>query len=433
MRKPLIGKRELLGGLVTGSATAFGSAVILLLLGLIPSQPLRMFFGTWFRHPVSGWVADAFLSPFWGLTTRREVYPGLVDSPTWHIVGAASFGALLVFVAVFCLIGIGVRWRVEGSRQRASTLVVAALSVAVIVAVAAAILAHTVPGSDSGSLMSPESHTTYSLLAFFFGALALTLLVGVFCFGLAGMLRQPWRAALRRAGAFVGICFVVFGLLFPAFVVSDNLPTASILDDFGHTGEFSAAVGGLAIPLALQAPVSLTQWWNSPWININVNNSTSDAYSYNPNSDSYPAHWMKLAVSTTMEHPHGRLLQHAASLGVVGSLVGAAISVAMVCALVLVSIGLCRSAGARRMRRGLEIGILQGGSIACLLAAVLWLSNYAFGTKGMMDYWGVTVFGAVQIVVTLILVCGLSGLVYGAKQARRDGRLTEGPGVQTPD
>ena len=169
MRKPQISKRELLGGLVAGSATVFGSAVILLLLGLIPSQPLRLFFGTWFRHPVAGWMADAFLSPFWGLTTRHDVYPGGIwggaDSPTWHFAGA-SFGALLVFVAVLCLVGIGVRRRVEGSRRRAGTLVVAALLVAVIVAVAAAVLAHTVAGSDSGSWMSPKSHTTYSPLAY---------------------------------------------------------------------------------------------------------------------------------------------------------------------------------------------------------------------------------------------------------------------------
>lgn len=433
MRKPPIGKRELLGGLVAGSASVFGSTVILLLLGLIPSQPVRQFFGTWFEHYVPEWVADAFTSPFWGLITRREVYDRAGDTLAGHFVGGASFGAILVFVGVLCLVGIGVRWRIEGSRRHASTLVATALTVAIIVAIAAAVLswAHTftyaVPAELSGD--SLEVHITYGPLAYFFGALALTLLVGVFCFGLVGMLRQPWRAAFKRAGAFVGVCFVVFGLLFPAFVVSDNLRGAKIFDDFGNASTFSAAVGGLAVPLALQAPVSLTQNWNSPFLSSGAA-STSGATS--------PMHWVRLAASTALDHPHGRLLQHAASLGVIGSIVGAAISAVMVCALVLVTIGLCRRVGATSMRRGLETGILQGGCIACLLAVVLWLSSYYLGQGGpggggMSDYWGVTVIGAVQIAVTLIAVCGLSGLVYGRRQTRRDGDFSDERGIQAPE
>lgn len=126
-------------------------------------------------------------------------------------------------------------------------------------------------------------------------------------------------------------------------------------------------------------------------------------------------------------------MQNAASLGVVGSIVGAAISVPMVGALVLVTIGLCRSVGAASMRRGLEIGILQGASIACLLAVVLWLSSYYRSGGGMSEYWGITVFGGVQTAVTLVVVCGLSGLLYGRRQARRDASLAGGLGPQTPD
>ncbi len=433
MRKPQISKRELLGGLVAGSATVFGSTVILLLLGLIPSQPVRDFFGTWFEHPVSRWIAYAFLSPFWGLVTTRSVYPEFELTQRWHVVGGASFGALLVFVAVLCLVGIGVRRRVEGSRRRASTLVATALTVAVIVTIAAAVVswAHTFTYTTQGELSgySLEVHNTYGPLAYSFGAVALTLLVGVFCFGLVGMLRQPWRTALRRAAAFVGMCFVVFGLLFPVFVVSDNLRGAKIFDDFGNASTFSAAIGGLAIPLALQTPVSLTQNWSSPFLSSGAANT---------NGDTPLTHWGWLAMSMTLDHPHGRLVQYATSLGVVGSIVGAAISVAMVCALVLVSIGLCRKVGARGMRRGFEIGILQGGCIGCLLAVVLWLTSQYLGQHysddgGMSDYWGVTAFGAVQTAVMLIAVCGLSGLVYGRRQARRDGDFSDERGIQAPE
>ena len=133
------------------------------------------------------------------------------------------------------------------------------------------------------------------------------------------------------------------------------------------------------------------------------------------------------------EHPHGLLVQYAASLGVVGSIVGAAISVSMVCALVLVTIGLCRIAGATSMRSGLEIGVIQGGSIVCLLVVFLWLSESYQRGSGMSDYWGVTALGAVQTAVTLIVVCGLSGWLFGRRQARRDDSVTGGRGTETPD
>ena len=432
MWKLPVGKRELLIGAVAGATTVFGSTVVLLLLGLIPSQPVRGFFGVWYQHYVPQWMSEAFTSPFWGLATRR-----VVDSQfggyalTMHYVGYASFGALLVFVAVLCVVGFGVRRRVEDRRRRAGTLVVAALVVAFVVAIAAAALSwtHTFGPfpSSIGDPFPPESvkvSITYSPVSYFFGALALTLLVGMFCFGLTTLLRQPWRSALRRGGAFVGMCFVVFGLLFPAFVVSDNLRGAKVFDDFGSASSSSAGIGGLAIPLALQAPVSLTQNWFSPFYSSGAANT---------NGDTSPMHWERLAMSMGLEHPHGLLVQNAASLGVVGSIVGAAISVPMVGALVLVTIGLCRSVGAASMRRGLEIGILQGASIACLLAVVLWLSSYYRSGGGMSEYWGITVFGGVQTAVTLVVVCGLSGLLYGRRQARRDASLAGGLGAQTPD
>jgi hypothetical protein len=431
MRKPLIGKRELLGGLVAGSATVFGSTVILLLLGLIPSPPLRSFFGVWFQHYVPQWLSEAFTSPFWGLITRREVNSQMGGWTAHYSDAAASFGSLLVFVAVLCVVGFAVRRRVEDCQRRAGTLVVAALVVAFVVAIAAVALAwtHTFGPfpSSIGDPSPPETlkvSLTYSPVSYFFGALALTLLVGVFCFRLTGMLRQPWRAAVRRAGVFVGICFLVFGLLFPVFVVSDNLRGAKIFDDFGNASASSAAFGGLAIPLALQAPVSLTQYLSSPFYSAGA----ASASGYQS-----LGHWGRLSASMAFEYQRGLLAQYASSLGVVGSIVGAAISLAMVSALVLVTIGLCRSVGATTGRRGLEIGILQGASIACLLAVVLWLSTYYRSGGGMSDYWGVTVIGAAQTAVTLIVVCGLSGWLYGRKQARRDESLAGGRGTETPD
>jgi len=97
-------------------------------------------------------------------------------------------------------------------------------------------------------------------------AFLLTLLLSSFAFGLVRLLPSPFGASLRRAGIVVGACFLAFGLLFPVFVVSDGLHGVGVLDALGRPSEFSSAVGGFAIPLALAAPVSVTQDYGSPYL-----------------------------------------------------------------------------------------------------------------------------------------------------------------------
>jgi hypothetical protein len=171
----LIRKSDLLVGLCAGSATALASSMVILLLGLVPAQPVRAFFGSWYGHPLWGWIAGGFLSPFWGLTTRTQVYlPGPSGQPvevmqTMHGV-AASFGGLLVFLTVLFFVGRTVRRRVAG-RRRLATLVVAALAVAVIAATAAALLGHHIPQVETGSWITYGGRLSYDALTYFFGAL----------------------------------------------------------------------------------------------------------------------------------------------------------------------------------------------------------------------------------------------------------------------
>lgn len=422
----LIGRHELLVGLCAGVATVLGCALVLLLLGLIPSAATRGFFGVSYGHPLSGWFADAFLAPFWGLTTRRLLYDPGGPAMTLRFAGA-SFGACLVFVGVLWAVGWQVRRRVPPAlRQRIGTLLVAALAAAAAVAVAAGVLGHALPTVETDASISPGGPVAYDPLSYALGAFTLTFLAGAFSFGVIGLLSQPWAAALRRAGAFVGACFLVAGLFFPVFVVSDNLPNAKIGHDFGLASGFSAASGGLAIPLALQAPVSLKQMGSSPWVN------------YSAKSDEDTAHWYKLAMSTALDHPRGRLYQHVATLGLVGSLVGAALSLAVVCALVLITWRLCRDAAVRTASRGLALGLVQGGAIVSMLAITLWLSSYYSGWKGSITYWGVIALGFVQSTVTIVFACGVAGLAYGAREVRReeaestglqDGRPTPQDGI----
>jgi len=375
VRRRLIGKSDLIIGVCAGATTLLSGALIRLLLGLIPSEAIRGFFGVSPLHPLAGredivasfsiWFADAFLAPFWGVVTIHQREFGTV-----HRAGL-SFGALLIFAATLWVVGWQVCRRVPPTlRQRSAVLLVTALVVATGVAVAAAALAPTWPTIEAATWSRPEGTVAFGPLSYFFGALAATLLLGAFCFGVVGLLPQPWAAALRRAGAFLGLCFLAGGLLFPVFSVSDNLPHASIAQGFGRASRFAAAAAGLDVPLALQAPVSLEQWCRLPWKN---DNATSGAIT---------VHWSKLAFSTGIAHPRGRLYQHAASLGVVGSLVGAALTLAVVGGLVLISWGLCRGAVARTTRRGLGLGVLQGGAVALLLLVTLWLSTTSAPAAG---------------------------------------------------
>jgi hypothetical protein len=425
MQRRLIGIGELTIGLCAGAATILACALVLLLLGLIPSQASHQFFGVWYLKPLSGWFADAVLAPFWGVTTRPP--------PNGIYSMGLSFGALLVFAAIVWAVGRRVRRRVPPAlRQQSVTLLVAALVVAACAAIVAATLPHTSPAIE-GDLSRPGGAVSYGPLSHFFGAFAATLLLGAFSFGVVGLLPQPWASALRRAGALLGVCLLAGGLLFPVFVVSDGLPGANIDQDLGLASRFAAAAGGLALPLALQAPVSLAQGYVSPWA------------SRSARSEENWIHWRKLAHSTAGEHPDGRLYQHAASLGVLGSPAGAALTLGVACGLVFISVGLCRRAGPRTLGGGLRLGILQGIVVASLLATTLWLTSYYvrmglprpldLRPGSMMSYWGITAVGLAQSVATILLVCGLTGLVYGVRQARlaseeADARVTPAAAVE---
>jgi hypothetical protein len=431
VQRRLIGGGELLTGLFAGAATLLACILVLLVLGRIPWQATEGFFGVRYPSPpvpLTSWFSDAFLAPFWGETTVQQVEPH--GALTFR---SASFGALLVFSAILWLVGRLVRRRVPPTlRQRGGVLFVTALVVAAGVAVAAAALSFSFPSVE---LRPPEQGTflgaqvTHDPLSYFLGAFATTLLVGAFCFGVVGTLPQPWAAALRRAGALLGVCLVAGGLLFPLFVISDDPLAPQIDEDFGRASQFSAAAGALVVPLALQAPVWLVQWSGMPWRRAE------------PSSEGEMVHWPELALSTGLTHPRGRLYEHAATLGVVGSLVGAALTLAVVGALVVVSWGLCRTTGPPTPRRGLLLGLLQGGVICGLLAVTVWLASYYArygpprpldaGERGNATFWGITGLGLAQTVATILLVCGLTGLVYGVRQVRLSTRTSDVSGDPT--
>ena len=74
----------------------------------------------------------------------------------------------------------------------------------------------------------------------------------------------------------------------------------------------------------------------------------------------------------------------------------------------------------RTVRRGLSLGLLQGVAITAVLAATAWLSSYYFFYAGNVTYWGLYLLGYAQAAATIIVICGLTGVIYGAVRARRE-------------
>jgi hypothetical protein len=338
---------------------------------------------------------------------------------------AASWGAVIVLFAILSLVGLFVRRRVPGPlRGRSRVLLAASVTIAAVTALWAALLRYNTPakgppGGGSG-YYTAATHHYHGAASYFLAALVMTLLLGVFAFDVVGLLREPLATALHRAGALVGIAFLAFGLLFPVFVISDRLPTANSSEDFGRAAGYSAAVGGFAIPLALQAPVSVSQWMSSPWINPR---GTSDRTS---------AHWQDLAIATAIDHPQGRLFQYAASLGVWGSLVGALISAIILAAIAWMTIELCRRL--RLVRRGacLRLGVLQGACVALLVTVatvvtalscrIAWNSGLRSASSQPPDLWRTTPLGLAYSAAILIGFCAAVGLLYSLAEDRRAGR-----------
>ena len=405
----------MLVGIIAGLVTAISSFAVLFVVGLLPSQFVWGLFGSG-GHGVVG-VAQAALAPFnGGIYASWREGPAAdpnVGSLTFSRATVARWGAVVLLFVILSLIGLAVRRRFPDSLcRRCLALLAATLTVAVVTALWAKLLhfntpATGPPGGGSGYYTSAARHY-HGPASYFVSALVLTLLLSVFAFDIAGLLRAPLASALRRAGALVGIAFLCFGLLFPVLVISDRLPTAHGGEDFMQAAAYSSAVGGFAIPLALQATVSVTQNAHSPWLNSN-----------SP-AGRFPVHWRNLAMATTVDHPQGRLFRYAASLGVWGSLVGATISALVLAALAFATVGLCHRLRVLGWRRCLGLGLLQGACVALLVAASAVVTTQSYRLGGQMwDLWRTTPLGLVHTAVILIAFCAAVGVVYSVIQGRR--------------
>jgi hypothetical protein len=398
-------------GFAAGLATIVASFAVLFLIGLIPSRSpwtFFAFFGSGGHGPLIGRVQSAVLAPFNGATHTIWRQAGFDGQETSLRTGAA-FGGMLVLFAVLCLVGRELRRRLPLSlRLRTLALAVASLTVAGGTA-AIALLDLTFQAAGFSVHVHQAAGSQFS------AALLLMLLLGVFTFGVVNLLPRPFSSVLRRAGAFVGIAFIVAGTLLPVFVVSDGLPGAHVFEDMGNTSAFSASFGGFAVPLALEAPVAVGQLNGSPF--------------FSNQSPSVGWHWADLISPVFAYSPAARHFRIATSYGAWGWVVGAGIALAILVALALTTVRLCRRAGVATAAGDLWLGMLLGGGIALLVTLARFVTSHSLGfggaaSTGRADLWRATWWGLAQTAVTLIVFCAAVGVVHGLLK-RRQARTTE--------
>ena len=371
---------------------------------------------------------DAALSPWNGGTyaSWRETPREGLSVSRW---GYASWGASVVLFAILSLVGIAVRRRLPHSlRQRPLALFAASLTVAVVTALSAALLryntpAKSPPGGGSG-YYTPVTHHYHGAPSYFVSSLLLTLLLGVFAFDVAGLLREPRASALRRAGGVVGVAFLAFGLLFPpSWSLTDcRQPTSARISD---------------------APAPTPRRWGAlpyHWLSRRRSRSRSGCPRHGSTTTARAIRPWPLAEPC---HSHGdrsserKLSEFAASLGAWGSLVGIAITAAVLAALAWATIGLCRLASAWSVARRacFRLGVLEGACVSLLVAAatvvttfsyrITWGSAPKVASSQPADVWRTTPLGLACTVVILIGFCAVTGLGYALIMRKRAGTRGE--------
>jgi hypothetical protein len=393
--------RWLRAGVLAGVACVVACAVLLLAIDLIPSRTTRDLFATGSGNPLEVGLARDALSAWngqYGRPSSDSQEPSLSTS-------GLVFGGVLVLTLVLFTIGLVVKRRVAPSlRARCLALLAAGLVCAALTAAIAAADRYTLGGV----------RYTHDPLVYAVSALVLTLAIGGFAFGIVALLPRVVAAALRRAALFVGLSFVVAGLLFRVFVAAGHVRPGSRTEHFAHASTYSAAIGGMTIPLALQAPVSTDMTMAVPFaVAADVIGPPGFDNIYDPAPVSFP--WDRLAL-TISDHPHARLARYAASLGPWGTATGIVLTMAVVAGLVATTVGLCRRLRPPAAVGALVLGVFQGACIALLATLLAGLSGFvvtAGAPADMTALWGVPMLSLFYTAAVAMGLCGITGLAFG--------------------
>ena len=406
-------------GLLAAGLIVAGGGLVLLALGYLPSDSLQMWFGAkyWLTEEVSttARVVRALLSLWNGQVTAEDISEG-----GWWAGSGLLFAGTLVLAGMMVVAGVVVRRLTRPLLVvRAATLVATALAAAVVVAVIAAAGTYTIAYPDDYSVRHTMDPATY-----FVSALAMTLLLGSFTYGVAGLLPKRASVPLRSAAWVVGVAFVAVGFLFPTFVVADTGPSAAVAPDFANASFFAAAAGGAALPAAVGAELSAGGVdAGVPFIaNVDSDSETTDY------------RWRGL-VRQLEAHPEARFVSTAGVFGSAGVLLALAFVVAVLAAIVWATVAACRQLRLRQAMSGLVCGAFEALGFAVLLIPLVplsrWTSSWDWGdgAKGR-SMWGVDNTQLLYSIAVIAAVTVVAGLLTAAlRPAPAPAKATEAPFV----
>ncbi len=382
---------RLLAGVIAGTGVVFfGSLSIALVGGFLP--PL------WAQIVFSSWTPG--LRALWN-QQLREVFAvgGAVQEQS-----GLAFGGLLVLSAVIAIVGISTRRKkADDLGSRLIVLVAASLTCALLAALFAGL-----SGSYDGHLTS-----SHSPLIFFASAAVLTFVLGAFSFGVVSRLRAPLPVVLWRAALLVGVVFVVGGVALPVFAAWDSTTPGAAGAHLAQASPFSAAAGGLVIPLALQAPVSMEKDYVDPFF------VAADSLGVGRRQ---PVRAPAL-IAALDRRPAGRLYQYAAAEGPAGTVVGVLITLAVLAALAAAAVSACRRQRPAGAAAALRLGLLQGGAVVVLLVPLAALSAFRGRSTEyrppVQTFWGASAASLVYTAAVVLAVCAAAALAWSWTAARR--------------
>ena len=403
-------------GVLAGVATVATSGLMIVLVDLLSSKTLRGTFSTGGRaDPHLVRLARDILAPWNRQYSEAFVRAGVRQTSQ---SSGLVFAAVLVLCAVLALVGRQVRVHAPASlRVRLLVLTAASLTSAGAVSLVAAL--------DSYSVAL--RHYSHDPLTYFSSALLLTFVIGAFAFGVVDLLPASLPAALRRAGLLLAVSFALAALVLPLFAVVNATRPGSMGAHFAQASDFSAAAGGLAVPFALQAPVSVDELLATPFLVAGDFPTAGSSVSSGNVNRAFDFHvrWMSVVYAFCGDTPVG-LYRVAAHVGSIGTVVGTAVTITVLGALGAATLSLCRRVRPRGAHAALRLGLLQGGAIVLLLVPLALLSAYTIryvtpeGT--LRSVWGSPALALLWTSGVVLGVCTASALVWAAVAQRRSRR-----------
>jgi hypothetical protein len=196
-------------------------------------------------------------------------------------------------------------------------------------------------------------------------------------------------------------------VLFPFAVAARNVPNASGgTSAFWNGSQYAAGVASAIVPLAYGAKTTFEpQGSLTPFL---------AGYSSKNGRDMY--RWTKLQ-KFMVKHGSARVWGYAGAYGTGWKLIGILLALLMIAAWAYVVVLHIVALGAPRSVDGLRLGLLAGIAGSVAVYVVTGLARFTWSSTGDMvqrSLWGVNGSAATQAAGLMLLVGGVTGLVYAA-------------------